>query len=121
MTDLSSLSFPAQQEVKQIGLDATDASVTRVEQSTPNVALITYAPMIGKIITFVAGGFLLKWGIDVAAWTGDQWVQVLGPIVILGGTIWAWIGRKVAAYREHQIALASAASGVPMQPPASKV
>lgn len=131
-TVLNTLPKDVQRTVANAALDATDTSVKQIVPSTPDVAWITYAPMIGKIITFVAGGFLLKWGIDVSAWTGEQWVQVIGPVVILGGLVWAWIGKQLAAWREHQIALASAAASaaatqaqgtpveVAVQPPPAK-
>lgn len=130
--DLRSLPLDVQRAATNAALSATDKSVSRIEASTPQMSLVTYAPLIGKVITLLAGGYLLKLGIDTSAWTGDQWVLVLGGVVSLGGAAWAWISGQIAAWREHQIALASAAASasatqaagqpveVPVQPPPAK-
>lgn len=128
---LGALPREVQIQAATAALDATDKSVSRVEPSTPDVPLVTYAPLIGKMVVLVAGGWLLKQGVDVKAWTGDQWVLVVGAAVTVGGAAWSWAGRQIAAWREHQIALASAAASaaatkaagqpveVPVQPPAT--
>lgn len=133
MPDSMSMLPPSVQVAAQnAALDATAASVTRVETSTPNVSLVTYAPLIGKIATIFLGGFLTRQGIDVSAWTGQDWVLIVGLAVSIGGGVWAWIGKQVQARREHQIALASAAASaaatqatgerveVAIQPPATR-
>lgn len=133
MTPLRDLPLDVQREAANAALSATDTSVSRIEASTPHMSLVTYAPLFGKIVTLLVGGYLIKYGIDVSAWTGQDWVLVLGCVVSAGGAISAWWGRRVAAKREHQIALASAAASaaatqaankpveVPVQPPPAKV
>lgn len=137
MTDLSTpldaLPLAVQAQASQAALRATDISVSQIVASTPNMSLVTYAPLVGKIITLLLGGYLLHWGIDVKAWTGNDWVLVLGAAVSVFGGVAAWWGRRQAAHREHQIALASAAASasatqaagkpveVPVQPPPAKV
>jgi hypothetical protein len=107
--------------------------VRRIEQSTPQMSLVTYAPLIGKIAVIFLGGFLTKQGIDISAWGGEEWVLMLGLLMGIGGAFWAWIGRIWTAWREHQIALASAAASasatqaagkpveVAVQPPPAQV
>lgn len=133
MADISSLPIAVQAQAAQAALNATDISVKRVEASTPDIPWETYAPLIGKVATLLLGGFLIKWGIDLNAWTNEQWGLVVGSAVSLAGIVLAWNGRRVAAKREHQIALASAAASaaatqaegkpveVPVQPPPAKV
>lgn len=134
MPDYMSMLPPSVQAAAQnAALDATAKSVTRVETSTPNVSLVTYAPLIGKIATIFLGGYLTRQGIDVSAWTGQDWVLIVGLATFVGGAIWAWVGKQVQARREHQIALASAAASakatqlegrpveVAIQPPPAKV
>lgn len=130
---LRTLPADVQQRAAQAALNATDPSVSRIEASTPQMSWVAYAPFIGKVVTLVAGGWLLKQGIDTSAWTGEQWVTVIGGIVTLAGVGWAWLGRWWTAWREHQIALASAAASasataaagrpveVAIQPPPAKV
>ena len=133
LTDLlRSLPPEAQRAAANAALDATDASVSRVVPSTASTPWIAYAPVIAILVTTFFGGFLTRMGIDVSAWTGDQWVLVIGAAVTLGGAVLAFINRQIASWREHQIALASAAASasatqsagkpveVPVQPPPAK-
>ena len=133
LTDLlRSLPPDVQRKVGNAALDATDASVQRIVPSTPSTPWVAYAPLIAILVTTFAGGFLTRMGIDVSAWTGDMWVLVIGAVVTLGGGAMGVINRWVASWREHQIALASAAASasatlsegkiveVPVQPPPAK-
>lgn len=133
ITDLlRALPIDVQRAAADAALDATDTSVKRIEASTPEMSWVSYAPFIGKVVTLVAGGWLLKQGVDTSAWTGNDWVLAIGAVVTGAGAAWAWLGRKWAAWREHQIALASAAASasasaaagkpveVPVQPPPAK-
>lgn len=133
MSDSTTLPLAIQAQAAQAALSATDASVTSIQTSTPGLPLATYAPMIGKFVVIFAGGYLLKKGIDVSAWTGEQWITVIGGIVTAGGAAMTWFSNWTRARREHQIALASAAASaaataavgrpveVAVQPPPSKV
>ncbi len=126
---MSDLSFTG----RNAALSATDSSVTSLQPSDPNIALTTYAPMIGKFVVIFAGGFLMEKGINVSAWTGEQWITIIGGLVTLGGGVMTWISNQVRAHREHQIAMASAAASaaqtmaagapvaVAVQPPPSKI
>lgn len=130
--DLRSLPADVQRAAANAALSATDKSVSRIEASTPSTPWIAYAPVIAILVTTFFGGFLTRMGIDVSKWTGDQWVLVIGAVVTAGGGILAFINRQVASWREHQIALASAAASasatqaagqpveVPVQPPPAK-
>lgn len=132
-TLLSSLPADVRIPAVQAALNATDPAVTQVQASSPDMSLVTYAPMIGKFVVIFAGGYLLKKGIDVSAWTGEQWVTVIGGILTAGGAAITWFSNLTRARREHQIALASASASaaatqaagrpveVAVQPPASKV
>lgn len=129
---LRTLPKDVQQAAGKAALAATDMSVKQIVPSTPDMSLVTYAPLIGKVVTLLAAGFFMRWGIDLKAWTDQDWLLALSVAGAVVGSVWAWWGRRVAAKREHQIALASAAASaavtqatgvptpVPVQPPPAK-
>ena len=132
-TSLSSLPSQVRNSATEAALNATDVSINKLEISTPNMSLVTYAPLLGKIVVLFFGGFLVSKGIDVNAWTGENWVLIFGVALSIGGVVWAWLGRIWTAWREHQIAKASAAASaaatvaagkpteIAIQPPATRM
>jgi hypothetical protein len=137
MPDFSTSLKDLTPEMKTVATDAaigaTTASVTSVEQSTPNLSPVTIIYWVLRLIPLIGGGFLLRWGIDTNNWTGEQLMMFAGIISIVGGMAWSFIQKQVQARREHQIALASAAASaaatqsanrqveVAVQPPAATV
>lgn len=133
LTDpLHALPRDAQIAANQAALNATDKSVSQIVPSTPATPWAAYVPVVAILVTTFFGGFLTQRGIDVSKWTGDQWGLVIGAVVTLGGGVMAVVNRWITSWREHQIALASAAASasataatgrpveVPVQPPPAK-
>lgn len=121
------------QKAIDAAIDATARNVKRIEASTPGLSTLTLATWVGRVSVLVFGGYLLRWGIDISKWTGEDWVAILGVLTIVGGGGWSLLQQQIRARREHQIALASAAASakataelgrpveVPVQPPPAKV
>lgn len=133
-TPLGSLPLDVQAQAASAALNATDNSVTRLEESTPSTSTITVVFWVLKVIGLVGGGYLVSHGIDVKAWTDSNLMLIAGVVVAVGTGVWSFISSQIIRpWREHQIALASASASaaataaagkpvqVPVQPPPAKV
>lgn len=132
LNPLPSLPSAVKAAATQAALGATAPSVTAIEPSTPSVAganWITWALRVGLL---VAGGYGIGWAEEFMKWHGEVLPLIAALIATGGVAVWSFVQKQIQAWREHQIALASAAASaaatqragepvaVPVQPPPVK-
>lgn len=87
-------------------------------ESNPHPALVAEIAGIVRAILATLGGMGFMWAYAV---TADQVTMIVSLLVTVGVSVWSLVQKRLAAKREHQIAVMSARGGKAVQPESTPV